>query len=507
MNFLSGTKHVAAVLVLMCACSALFAQDFGFGQADNQGGAEGSGDESAGVENDGFDSSGFGFDNDSGDSFGFVPAEPALLADGEVTGRLLAYNRVFTGDEDFDIERLGDISGKLNVSLTAPYVDGFLNLRFDTDRLLLVDEAFARLGIQAFEAEIGLRKLSWGRADSMGPLDVTNPLDYSDLTDITNQLGMKIARPMIHLSYMIGDFTKIEAVFVPWFRAHNFDMNGRWRPAQVKSLGDRFGLLSSLFPLLFPAGTTVDDLYTDRVEKLDHAQGGIRFTTTIGRADFGFQYYTGYFYRPAVTFNLSALPPVNVDYNRYHQIGVDYAQVLFGFNVRSELGVNLTSDLKGDDPAVENPAVVYSLGFDRDLFGGININLQGNGRIRLMQDNIRYGSISPLNPGVIDAEAKITNILSSLPPFIVVTTEASPVTSTRITAVLSKKFFRDELELKTTALWGIEDKDFLIIPAVIWTKNYLSLEVSAGFFGGDRDGELGQYRDNGYVKTLLTWKF
>jgi hypothetical protein len=77
------------------------------------------------------------------------------------------------------------------------------------------------------------------------------------------------------------------------------------------------------------------------------------------------------------------------------------------------------------------------------------------------------------------------------------------MTSTRITAILVKKFLRDELELKATTLWGIEDKDFLIIPAVTWTKNDLSLELSVDFFGG----EIGQYRDNSYVKTVLTWKF
>jgi hypothetical protein len=492
-------KRDVVALVLICVCSALFAQDFGFTDDENAPdlGGESSGESFGFGNGDGFggddgpgNDEGFGFGSgfDNGGAFGFSRPGPALKAGGEVAGRLLAYNRVFSGDEDFDIERLGDISGKLNVSLTAPYVDGFLNLRFDTDKPLLVDEAYARFGIKAFEAELGLRKLSWGRADSMGPLDVTNPLDYSDLTDITNQLKMKIARPMVHLSYRFGDFTRLEGVFIPWFQAHSFDLQGRWIPSQV----------SGLNPLLLSFGKTINDVYTDRVERIDHAQGGIRFTTTIGRADLGFQYYTGYFFRPAVNAVLSLPPQFNVGYNRYHQIGVDYAQVLFGFNFRSELGVNLTSDLNGDDPAVENPAIVYSLGFDRDLFWGINLNLQGNGRIRLMQDNIVL--FSRTDP-VVDVEAKIVTMT---PPPV---TEATSMTSTRITAVLSKKFFRDELELKTTALWGVEDEDFLIIPAVAWTKNDLSLEVSAGFFGGDKDGELGQYRDNSYVKTVLTWKF
>ncbi|MDR2143073.1 MAG: hypothetical protein LBP29_01730, partial [Treponema sp.] len=384
-------KRAVSFLILICTLSALCAQDFGF--ADDEGAPdEGFDGGSSGDEGSGFgsgDSDGFGFDSDENfgfgnsdsGSFGFSRQGPALKAGGEVSGRLLAYNRVFTGDEDFDIESLGDISGKLNVSLTGFPVEAFLNLRFDTDRPLLVDEAYARFGAGAFEAELGLRKLSWGRADSMGPLDVINPLDYSDLTDITNQLAMKIARPMVHVSWSFGNFGKLEGVFVPWFRAHSFDLEGRWIPSQVI-------MLKSF--LAFPSiGKTLDDVYTGRIENIDHAQGGIRFTTTIGRADLGFQYYTGYFYRPAVNAVVSpVLPRFNVDYNRYHQIGVDYAQVLFGFNLRAELGINLTSDPKGGDPAVENPAIVYSLGFDRDLFLGINLNLQGNGKIRLMNNNI-----------------------------------------------------------------------------------------------------------------------
>jgi hypothetical protein len=166
---------------------------------------------------------------------------PSLKANGEVSGWLLVYDRVFTGDEEFDIESLGDISGRLDVSLLSPYLDGFLKLRFDTNRLLLVDEAYAR------------------------------------------------------------------------------------------------------------------------------------FTMWVFEADLGFQYYTGHFCRPVFSTIIGLISPqldFNFGYTRYHQIGVDYTQVLLGFNVRSELGISLTPDLDGDDPAVENPAIVYSLDFDRDLFWG-----------------------------------------------------------------------------------------------------------------------------------------
>jgi hypothetical protein len=122
------------------------------------------------------------------------------------------------------------------------------------------------------------------------------------------------------------------------------------------------------------------------------------------------------------------------------------------------------------------------LGFDRDLFSGVNLNLQGTGRLRLFHD--RIGA----NPAE-DVEA------------------GSNLSSTRITGVISRSFLSNELELKATGIWGIEDRDFLVMPAIGWSRNDVSVELSAGFFGGEREGELGQYRDNSFVRLSLSYSF
>ena len=223
----------------------------------------------------------------------------------------------------------------------------------------------------------------------------------------------------------------------------------------------------------------------------------MRFTTSVSSSDLGFQYYFGRLPRPTVNINIDEFrkglsnPPhiaeldkisISIDYNYYHHIGVDYATVIAGFNLRAEAGANLTEDMDGKDGAVYNPALVWSLGFDRDLFAGINLNLQGTGKLRLFHDGIDENIL-------VDCEA------------------GSTVSSTRITGIISRKFLRDELELKVSGLWGIEDKDFLIMPAIIWSRNDVSAELSAGFFGGDRKGELGQYKDNGFAKLILSYSF
>jgi hypothetical protein len=482
----------AALLSLLClSLCVLPAQEIPGGEADL------SGDEGFGFDGGGF---GFGASGASGIS---------VNLGGELSSEILLYTRVLTGKEKFEEQQWGDlINGTLNLSVSSPVADGFIGLKLDgsdIDNPLEIDEAYFRVTVKAFDAELGLRKLSWGKADSMGPLDVINPLDYSELTDLTDLMGIKIARPMVHLSYRFGDFSKLEGVFIPWFRAYKLDLGtagtpGRWTPSQLSELGSQ---LASLGLLVASGGTATINgqsvasfSYSDSENTLEYAQGGLRFTTTLGPADLGVQYYSGHFFQPSVSGTSSFLnAALQFGYNRFHQIGIDYAQVLFGFNIRAEAGANLTSDFSGDDGAVENPALVWSLGFDRDLVWGINLNLQGTGSVRLMHDKLRgdtlaQGLSSPLAPpGVMDAEA------------------GKNPSATRITAQLSKKFFRDELEVKCTGLWNIEGKDFLILPAVVWTRGDLSLEASAGIFGGDSDGEFGQYADNTFIKAVVTWKF
>ncbi|MDR2072679.1 MAG: hypothetical protein LBP60_04510 [Spirochaetaceae bacterium] len=434
------------------------------------------------------------------------PVFPSLKLGGEISAEL----DFFTGDTP-SANRLGDIfSGKINFTASSAVAEAVINLKLRSEfryaSPVSIDEAYGRFFFGPLDLEAGLRKLSWGRADSFGPLDVINPLDYTNLSAIDSPRTIKIARPMIHVSWNIDSFSKLEGVFVPWFQGHKYALEGRWTPAQLVRI-------KTMMAAYFPA---IKDLYgwseadyttleSDMAEKfasgiidgdplsLAYAQGGLRFTTTAGSLDLGFQYYFGRLPRIAIAnIRMGPLGPIpslqdvrnmaSIDYNYYHQIGLDFAWVMGGFNFRAEGGANITGDLTGDRGDVYNPALVWSLGFDRDLFWGLNLNLQGNGSVILMHHKI-----------------------SSVP--LADTEGGTHLSSTRITAIISRRFFLDQLETKLTALWGIEDQDFLIIPALVWTKNDVGVELSGGFFGGNREGELGWYGDNGYVKIVLGWKF
>jgi hypothetical protein len=445
--------------MLFYAQTNIRAQDFGFGDIDAEGAGSG------------------------------TLAAPAVSVSGEAAASLLGYVDDFK--DGAASVRLGDVfSGKLNFAVGTAYADGVINLKiapglvyYNGKSPVYVDEAYLRAYFGKFDIEGGLRKLTWGKADSMGPLDVINPLDYSDLTLLTDSLSdttvLKIARPLIRVSRSFGSFSKLEGVFVPYYEGYRFAGDGRWKPSQLIALDTQLSQL--------PQGVTVARNNAD-TSTLAYAQTGLRFTTTTKSSDIGIQYYYGRL--PMPSFALSSTPTplgpipsaLTVDYNRYHQIGLDYAQVIAGFNLRAELAANLTDDFAGTDGAVYNPHLAWSLGFDRDLFWNINLNLQAVETITLLHSKIDD------NP-LLDIEA------------------GKDATSTRITAKLSKMFFRDELEIALAALWGIEDKDCLILPALTWTKGEVTAKLASGFFAGDETGQFGQYHKNNFVRLLMKYTF
>jgi hypothetical protein len=412
---------------------------------------------------------GFGFDDETDQTVN-SGSTPRVSISGEVSASLLAYVNDFS--EGLEHTSLGDmVSGKLNFSAGSSIADACINLKLTpSSSPVTLDEAYARAYFGSFDIEAGLRKLTWGKADSFGPLDVVNPLDYSELTDVSSMMNLKIALPLVHASLRFGTLSKLEAVFVPFFESHKFAPSGsRWAPAQM----------GMLLGFATPPDTS----------SLAYAQTGLRYTTTLGPADIGAQYYFGRLQKPAARINInpsSPVPSVEILYNPYHQIGVDFAQVIAGFNVRAEVAANITEDLAGDDGGIYNPSLAWSFGFDRDLFWGINLNLQVNENIRLLDGKI--GSTDFSRPD-FDIEG------------------GSNMTLTQVTAILSKKFLRDELELRFIAMSDIEDKDFYLMPSLVWTKNDVSVELAGGIFGGDEGGQFGQYRDNGFVKAVLTYSF
>ncbi len=460
-------KALAACAI--CAAAVLAAAEaqegFGFGAEAESGQAEAS-------------TSGFG------------------LASGPRIGGSLEIGECLFFDELGDIGAvgLGDLySAHLTVDAAGSKVDALLKLKASRpiieDRPIeIIDEARLRLYMGSLSLEGGLLKQSWGKADSQGPLDVLNPLDLRDLT-VTDSMERKIARPMLRAALSIGQATRAEAVFLPGFEGYRVATEGRWRPAQFDELEAQLEQLNEIWEAIPLPGPFTDVTYASLASALDtsslsYSQAGARLTTSLGPVDLGLQYFFGYLPLPAVKFSGGALPTsVELGYDRYHQIGADFAAVIAGFNTRAELAANLTSDLEGDDPGVYNPALAFSLGFDRDLFAGINLNLQYAGSYRL-------------NNGAIDRSAASFDI-----------EKGTDALSSAMTAALMKSLFKDELSLKLTGIWELDDEDYLVMPSAAYALGDAEIELAAGIFGGDDGGQMGQYADSSYIRLSMRYSF
>lgn len=431
------------------------------------------------------------------EGFGFAAAsDQAPAASGPARGASIG-GRMDMSASAFldDLDAVGDLaigdlaSARLEVSAAGSAADAFLALRlsralFEDDPAAVIDEAHLRIYLGSTWFEAGLVKLAWGKADSQGPLDVVNPLDLSDLS-VTDGMERKMARPMLRLNLGLGQSSRLEGVFVPSFEGLRVAATGAWAPARIATfdammdgLALGFGV-PSLADVSYASLLSNPDLVAESAS-LASFQAGLRFTTSTGPVDWGLQYYYGFLPMPAIAITLAPVPSITMSYNRYHQAGADFAAVVAGFNLRAEIAANMTEDLEGDDPAVYNPALAFSLGFDRDLFAGINLNLQYAGSYRLFDDGVT---------SAYDVEYG---------------TEAF---SSTVTAVLMQGLFKDAIEWQLTALWELDDEDWLVMPSLSWNIGEASIGFAAGVFGGDEAGNLGQYSASNYMKLTATYRF
>jgi hypothetical protein len=352
------------IMFLLCLALPLSAQEddgFGFDFDGGEGGASGGGVKTGGKVSAGFT---------------FFPDEFLSKGDESALDRA---KRV----------RLGNVfSDALNFSAASSRADSVINFKLTPDiddpaKTLLFDEAYVRAFFGDLMFEGGLRKLAWGRADSLGPLDLVNPLDYTDLSNMGDYASIKIARPMLHASWGIGPFTKVEGVFLPWFEADQFAAGERWEPAQLRQMPGRIEgrLVSDLTPKMTgmlqnsSLSLSPDDLMammprTDAssfniaelldTSTLEYFQGGLRFTTTLRPADFGAQYYYGLHSRPSYRVNLAAYTDLMTNIQAYYGV---YLEALSGGT--SEQAAEAAKGAKAEMEAAMNPAVLLDIAYNR----------------------------------------------------------------------------------------------------------------------------------------------
>jgi hypothetical protein len=365
------------------------------------------------------------------------------------------------------------VEAKLVFDLSGDRSGGRLAFRLDSgsaaaDFSEMLDEAWLEADLGSGELrgrlQAGLMKASWGRADSLGVLDVLNPRDLRDLS-MRDELEQKIAVPMLKLSQPLGGRITAELAYIPFFEGNRIAVSGPWVP-------------TALAPLI----STCTFVYPD-MKTLEFGQAGARLNAGFSGFDVGLQYFHGYLTTPAFdltkpyTMTGTTIP---VHYNLYDQAGADLAFTLLGTAFRLEGALNLTGDEDGSDPFVYNRHLAWSAGFDRSLFAGITLNVQAAGKYRLDFDSIT----SPL-----DVES------------------GKEVTDTQLAGLLSRSFVRDTVKVEVLGMMNVETLDYLVEPGLVVTVGDAEFALRGRWFAGDEDGTLGQFHDRSYARLSATYRF
>ena len=354
-----------------------------------------------------------------------------------------------------------------------------------------IDEAY----VQALTGPVvfggGIKKINWGRANFLSVLDIVNPKDYSKPYEFYPE-KIKKASPVFFLSAYLPKEMKLELVYLPVFEADEFALNGRWGKNTFANIEQ--ALPSSANKTLVEAKKK-RFLQGIKTNTFDYAQGGLRYSLTIGgKHDLGFQYFTGFLHEP--NFKSSHKPSALTEaeftqvfdkaeliYNRYHQIGADYEAMFGQFTVQAELAANITADLKGNNPDIYNPNLAWNLGLLYALPKNINLRLQAAETVRLLNSGINQDKLS------LDTE------------------KGSPITDTRLLFSIAQTLVRGSLEWKLNAIVGIEDADFMINPELSWLIGTIDFDLGLGFFGGKKSGKLGRYPNNHFIKMSIGYEF
>ena len=534
--------------VIKTLCAILLASSFAYAQEDFE--FEGFGSDSSDGDFGGFDSDGFG--SASADS------EPALAWSGELAAKTRTWFNMKDGydsmSEFFDSSTQQNAYFRLGLDYSGSRSDISVKLKADTATIKehpedILEEASIRGFFGNFTVEAGKMKNVWGKGDKVHVLDNFNANDYTDFI-FPDYIDRRLSEVMLKASYAFPTDAniKIEGVYTPTMTADRFASSGILRPARMITLENTIkstvsSMITDIPSMIKYSSFNANDLYVD-TNTLRFGQLGLRVTGTVGGFDWGASYYYGHIKQPSANLYGIIAPTVYktaalkaqaaaqaastaattaatagqaaaaqayaaqaaayaqyatnyatlasssfsmpvLDYDAVEVFGLEMATILWKFNTRAEIAYNLTNDITGDDPWVKNNWFSWVAGFDIDLpIHNLNINIQETGSIIVNHQNIG------------DRKIDLGNGTSySLEKYDVDYNSDDCYHKNKIIFLLKDTFMNEKISLELQGIWGIENKEFVLIPKFnINVIDGLSFNAQIAYMYSDNEnGEFYQF--------------
>ncbi len=156
-----------------------------------------------------------------------------------------------------------------------------------TDAIVNPANLFVEYRAAGFDVRAGMSRIVWGRLDELQPTDVVNPIDLSRFV-LEGRSEARLPVALVRGRVFLPRGSVLEGILVPVFRAGHFDqLDEETSPFLLAPMGVRVRL---------EPGTSWSNV-----------QGGARFTSTVGRVDWGVSAWRGFESFP--TYVLSPVVP------------------------------------------------------------------------------------------------------------------------------------------------------------------------------------------------------
>lgn len=233
------------------------------------------------------------------------------------------------------------------------------------------------------------------------------------------------------------------------------------------------------------------------MHKIEYGQYGLRLSGSAGPADMALQYYYGRYKTPSfdtakMVQNAAAGKSIGncIYYDPVHIFGADFGAVAAMFNLKSEFAYYMTSDFKGNNPAVHNNSLRWILGFDVDIpLNNLNLNIQNIGTHVLGFKKVKRNN----SEGHFDMDWN--------------TAEKS--TNNKLIFTISDSWLHESLTDSVTVIWGIEHNDAIIMPRIKYKikDGFYTEGRGAYIYAKNKKSEFASWKNNHFVQLSFDYRF
>ncbi len=376
------------------------------------------------------------------------------------------------------VEHRRDLGEHIRLNLSG-HVDGLLADRDAIGGSATAGAAIARPSelyldfvSPRFDVRVGASRIVWGRLDEFQPTDVVNPIDLTRFL-LEGRSEARMAVGLVRGRLFLSPTSTLEAVLVPAFRASRFD--------QLAEPSSPFNLIRS------DASAVPQYLPVDRREPAlapGNAQGGVRFTSTSRRVDWGLSAFRGFRSFPIVSLEGAAvLPPRPLliqSFPRFTMVGGDFETVRGPWGLRGEVAAFVEDELQSTRAARGLPG--------QSLEGGVGIDRRA-GDYRIAAN-------------VLWAWRAVDDSDPLAAPF----ADDADLAGSDVTLIVAadRSFAR---ETRTLRVFGVYDPGdgtaFGRVIAGFSLRDNLSAEGSAGVFAGSSLGTIGRLTRRDFLYARL----